>query len=278
MIHVNTVTVYARLGQAAIRSGLTLPFRLWAFAHALDAEGKGWVWLEDLHAAWPQSRRTVNRLVKRGLSFFWALDAKSGRLFLRSSLRVALAFGVEPGPAVDLPAETVFGLKTFRAACYSVFFVKPRTISRQKLSGLFGASAPTLRSWEEAEDFTIETNVAAEKVGTAEDALGLPVLPAPDRKGAWYWQGTLFWQLPNTYATPGSYTVRQSRTLNQRVRKQLPQALFNGDRANVRQRLFYDDPEAAWRALNKGKAEVAYVLSGNRLTGGARIWQYCVRC
>jgi hypothetical protein len=277
--------LYSLLARTAIRDGLTLPLRLWHVCRALDRDGRGWVTLAGLLDAWPQSRRTVRTILRRGVGLFWhipknnrrGVPASKQRIHLNSLESVCLALATEPGDAIWLDWKQAVNVKSFRASCYAAFFVKERTIARSTLEKLYGKTSQTLRNWEKKARIAKVRNVARASVHDIVDLalsgqrLGIP---SQDRKGVWKSGGYMFWQLPSSYTCELQRAAKPRKTASA-VRHALSYCGVAGERFY---RVFWQNEKAAYRAASKGRTSTPayFTLTEDELGYKTRVWNHCV--
>lgn len=305
-----TVKTYPDLSAHCIKEHLDLPLRLWYLARQNCPDGRGWLWLKDVYTLSPGSKRQTTRWLDAGEGLFWeqVRDKDGDKVRLKGLDKVEVALGV-----LDCkePVYIPFGgsLKTWRSNLYTSFFAGEdfTQISQEKLSKLFGRSARTLYEWSKNEHLEVRHNMSWTEYDGDPDhypagilgALGIEEetgeiknmwaehwddLPAcadrPDGKKWTYRRGdkrVICWTLPNGYRCgfdSGPRTTLQKRA-KRKVRKTLN--MGRGSLADFL-KLFYEDPNAAARALQEpDRPEPLYFKDGGIHWGERHLWQYCTK-
>lgn len=298
----DTLVLYPDMALAMLRQEMTAPGRLWLLLRHLDTDGRGWLHI-DLVKERLTTRdaplricgwRQLRNLLRAGEGVFWQRDAvqrDAGRIWLRSTIKVALALGVPrlTGRAVELPLQTLTaGMGAVRAhfyasfhggrACASERHAGSKPIARETLARLTGVSRRGQRGYEKIAGIRAQTNYA---IGPRLDAetkeelaweKGQALFTLQDYRG---YQGRqrqryLAWQLPNSYHAPHA---RRGRGRQKRLNRQLALArrqdalctqrdagnvIVATEAAATRQQRYYPGGAQAARAYNRHPQATVY--------------------
>lgn len=287
------VKIYAGLAAACLAQddgdGLLLCYRMWTVARAIDKQGGGWITVQELVDAWPQSKRTIRDVLTRPAGqYFWTLyntgrgtPANKQRVFLRGLETVCVNVGANTGASFWLSYTDTHTLKSFKAICYAASFAgrdEPVIISRTKLSEKFGATRQTLRNYEKAAGVEISYNVGrmsesayqAQQVAAWETGSAGLGWTRPD---VYHLAGHVYFQLPNGYTAEISRAARPRRTA-----RRVYHTLLSGganDRLDRRyERVFWYDELAAYKAASKGKTGKTYFVKTDKKLSKCAVWAY----
>jgi len=228
---------WATLNQAVLANQGARFARAWFAARYVDKSATGRLTRSDFIAAIEKhldtSHSAALKLLRDGLNGGWWWESGE-RIMLAGQVRLAERFGVVLGPGVDLPVKSLKSLRCFKAALFSSWFaLKPRTVSLQTLSKVFGASKNCLRGWARVGGLRKKSQVGFTKsIEHAPWFFKQVVITDIDKDG----QAEAWWRLPNRYSTRfKGFRVRQSNcgSLNKRASKE---------------RLYFDQPKAKDRA------------------------------
>jgi hypothetical protein len=125
-----TFTLPQSLCTAVLQRKVTAPARVWLLLRMLDQDGRGWLPLDDVRERLTGDpspmrlcgQRHLRTLLNNGDGRFWT--RQDGRLWLRSTAKVAASLGVEKfrGPLIELPLATLTGpIGHFRSQLYAAF-------------------------------------------------------------------------------------------------------------------------------------------------------------
>jgi hypothetical protein len=213
-------------------------------------------------------RRQLRNLLRAGEGVYWTRDKT--RVWLRSTVRVAAALGVErlTGRPVALPLDALRdGIGTFRAHLYAAFHsgrARGETgsgmpVARETLAHLSGAGASSQRAYEARIGLTTQSNFAIGEAVTAagqeEQAWrhGRALFDLRDHDGQQGRAGKryLAWQLPNSYTGqhPQRPKGRQKR-INRQLQDLVTQGMPGNDGAGRARR----EPVGGQRAVVNSKA------------------------
>lgn len=299
------VRLFPDMAMAMLRQGVVAPGRLWLLLQHIDVMGRGWVSTAEarsrlctpggpLHlCGWRQLRN----LLDQGEGVFWQRDNGTGaeRIWLAGTARVALRLRVsrvqmEP---VALPvAHLVEGIRSVRAHFYASYHSSrvqsSRPVSRATLAALMQISPRSQRTYERVAAVQRQPNWVigpAQAEAPAQELAwehGQSLFTFMDRRGHYGRPGAryLAWQLPNSYQGPHpTQGRRHQKALNQ----QLVDLYSKGFTGNGKQQVeeersadaplsrFYDNGQAAVRALNRGLDHDAYWRT-NRREKQCQIW------
>lgn len=303
-----TVRLYPDMAMAMLRRGVAAPGRLWLLLQHLDKLGQGWLAVTEartrlctpgapLHlCGWRQLRN----LLDQGEGLFWQRDGRGGeqRIWLAGSARVALRLGlrrVQLAPVALPVARLLEGIGTVRAHFYASYHSsreqnsrdgQARPVSRATLAAMMQVSRRSQQAYELAAGVQRQPNWA---IGPAQGEAplqelswehGQALFTFVDRRGHYGQPGGryLAWQLPNSYQGPHP---TQGRCHQKALNQQLVDLYSKGVTGNGKQEeegattaplsRFYDDGQAAVRALNRGLRHDAYWRT-NRSENQFHIW------
>ncbi len=289
---------------AMLRQGAAAPGRLWLLLQHIDATGRGWVSTAEARSRLSQQGeplylcgwRQLRNLLDQGEGLFWQREERADgqRIWLAGTARVALQLGVariqlEP---VALPVGHLLqGIGAVRAHFYACYHssryhsgraVQGRPISRATLAALMQVSPRSQRAYERVAGVRRQPNWAigpaqAEAEAQAQEMAwerGQALFTFTDRRGHYGRPGAryLAWQLPNSYQGPHQ---TQGRRHQKALNQQLVDLYSKGFTGNGKQQVeegdapaqpsrFYDNGQAAVRALNRGLDHDAYWRSDRR--------------
>ena len=304
------VKLYPDIALALLRERAAAPGRLWLLLRYLDSNGRGWIEIDsarrqltgrdsDLRVfSWRQMRK----LLARGEGLFWIRDDR--RLWLRSPLKVAAAFGVDrlTGRPVALQVSILLqSIGQVRAHFYASFhsarnpqktkIAKAAPISRSALETLCHTSRSTQRQYEKRSGVRKQRNFAVGKRLTVTDFQiqawnrGCAALRFKDhigqvgRKGAEY----TAWQLPNSYVGPHE---AHSRGRQKRMNRKLADLLTKGMTGNDKQadhtdpacgaggRRFFDSGVTAAASYNRCPEQDIYWRAKGSSTMHCQVWHW----
>lgn len=279
-----TVKVYPSLALAMLRTELAAPGRVYWLLKHLDAQGRGWLDVDEVRMQLTNKKsplricgwRRLRQILAAGEDLFWTRD-RVGRLWIRGPARVAMALGCErlKGKPVALPVKVLLGgIKQVKAHFFASFHSGRREnnpITRGTLHELTGVPERTQREYEEVAGVGTKRNIAIGERYTKEaieerawrqgqaafrffDKLGKQGAPG---------QEYVAWQMPNSYDGPHSLCCKGRQ---KKINRQLRELVMEGMRANGRkkvERLFWFNGAAAGKAFNKDPHVDAYWPSGH---------------
>jgi hypothetical protein len=302
------VKTYPDLSAYCIKEHLDLSLRLWYILRQEQPDGRGWLWLKDVYDLSPGGERQTARWLKDGDGLFWDVveDSDGEKVRLRSLERVELALGVLDRKE---PVYVSFGdgkLKTWRANLYASLFAGDdyTQISQEKLSELFGRSARTLFEWSKGKHLEVRHNMSWAEYDGNPDRYPAGILGAlgvkdgeeetdkaknmwvehwddlPNGKKWHYRRGdhrVVCWTLPNGYRC--DFETGPRTTLQKQAKRKVRRLLDMGRGSPADfLKLFYEDPNAAARALQEpDRPEPLYFRSGGVHWGERHLWQYCTK-
>ncbi|MDT8305185.1 MAG: hypothetical protein RRC07_04565 [Anaerolineae bacterium] len=286
-----SVRLYPDIALAMLREGVAATGRLWLLLQHLDEAGKGWVREADARGLLSDKGaplrlcgwRQLRSLLAQGEGLFWQRDGGAGepRIWLAGHARVALRLGVtharlEP---VSIPLATLLeGIGTVRAHFYASFHSSrsnhQRPIARATIAQLTAVSARSQRTYERVAGVRCSPNWVigpAREEGNGQELAwqhGQALFTFTDRNGSYGPAGQryLAWQLPNSYQGPHQVQGRSpQKALNEQLVDLYSKGMTGNDRQDVAAALptsrFYDNGQAAARALNRGLREDVYWLT-----------------
>jgi hypothetical protein len=180
------------------------------------------------------------------------------------------------------------GIGTVRAHFYASFHSsrQARPISRATLAALTAVSARSQRTYEVVAGVRCQANWVIGPAQQESDGQelawqhGQALFTFTDRRGSYGRPGTTYfsWQLPNSYRGPH---VTQGRSPQKALSQQLVDLYSKGVTGNGKQDVeaalpqsrFYDNGQAAVRALHRGQAGDAYWLT-SRSERHYQIWHF----
>ena len=275
------------IAAALLRHNLAGAGRIWLLLRHLDADGRGWISVEEARAhlstkgaplrvcGWRQLRN----LLRDGQGILWYRDdslRNEARIWLRKPAKVALALSVErvSGHSVKVPVEDLLGgVGEARAQLYAAFHSgrakealhQGRPISRETIARLTGVPRRTQLEYEARAGIKVRHNYA---VGEQATTAGM-------QERAWQHGGTfrfvdsqgkqgkkggeyVAWQMPNSYAGPHQ---QHSKSRNRRINHDLADLREYGGAGNGQERvekLYFEHGAAAGKAYNRDSSRDAY--------------------
>jgi len=290
------IRLFPDMAMAMLRRGVAAPGRLWLLLQHIDVTGRGWVSTAEarsrlctpgapLHlCGWRQLRN----LLDQGEGLFWQREDGTGeqRIWLAGTARAAMRLGItrvqlEP---VALPViHLLNGIAAVRAHFYASYHSSReqsdraglgRPVSRATLAELMQVSPHSQRAYERVAGVRRHPNWAigpAQAEAPAQELSwqhGQSLFTFTDRRGHYGRPGAryLAWQLPNSYQGPHQ---TQGRRHQKALNQQLVDLYSKGFTGNGKQQAeeegataassrFYDNGQAAVRALNRGLQHDAY--------------------
>ena len=147
------IKLYSELGQAAMRIGQSLAYRLWLLARAADVRGAGHVSIKELlHLTDPiLSAQAVKRQLKNGDGIWWRQYPDHPDYWMTSLKTIAERLDVPlRDHPVAVPIHYFKKLSDFHAVCIaSIAASRPRTIARKKLGMIYGRSVHSMSNYTE---------------------------------------------------------------------------------------------------------------------------------
>ncbi len=274
-----TVRIHAELAEVSMSQKLDRCYRLWLAAKATDTEGRGLVWLSDVHencVKWDvrglKSRASLSRIADQGDGFYWSAHILDGskRLALHSPTRVARMLDID---RVHKPIEVELpqSLREFRALCTYARFGGERPsnpISQAKIAEKVGKNDRTIRNYQnEIPGLEVHRNAAV--TGQSWHP-GMQLKPGhyPDYVGN---DIIILRGLPSSYVLNArvcakSGTKKINRTL---------QSFSNDTSVGNARRLFYreGDRGAHRRIQSRTEGDSFFVQTRGKTRGGAKLWQ-----
>ena len=219
------------------------------------------------------SKRSVKTLLKRGDGLFWQRVGDRLRLIGLEQVSIALDCEMGPGRGVFVPLTCFRRLEVYRANLYAAWFAsRPdgQIITREVLTELFGRTRQCLRRWERLARIDVAKVLAYAAPRTLDTPTHiLDKYPDGDRTWKERIRGQVceVWQLPNHYS---SSLLLAQKGMFRRIRRACRRALVSVDGQRW-QRLFYDDPRGAAKALEGG--QTAFLSQGRH--HGRRLYAFC---
>lgn len=291
-----TVVLYPDIAVAWLARQMVAPARLWLLARLADERGQGWLSLEELGKKFCDAasafrfvgKRQLRNLLKQGEEIFWT--CRHNRLWLRSTVKVAAALGIEKFKqvAVKLPvAQLLEKISVVRAYFYATFhssracqpqletqFSPP--IARQTLKKITHLSRQTQRRYERLAkirtlaNFAVGHPLTPEREQIAAAQYGNALFHLTDYAGTHGRAGITYlaWQLPNSY---GSGQLLQplgrKRRLNRKLAVLWQKGTAGNDKssgANQRRRQtkrFFKEAVQATKSYNRSPNQTVYWAS-----------------
>ena len=218
------IRTYAELNQyiLADNDGLIHCYRLWLLCRSLD-DGSGVISLDLLESAMDDislGQRTFKR-IKNSTHSAKFLEFQKNKVYYRSLQSVCESLLIAPGKPVSIPISTLSEIGTFKAYLYAAWFAaNPHTtISRERLTALFGISESTQRRWEQIAGIDVHHNIV--EVDQSKENAAAPHFPTDgrstnDRLGrvyTWEYKGKICYRTVNTYS---AVNLDRDRTGNTR--------------------------------------------------------------
>lgn len=254
IIEAAVVQADPELSRLAYLLDLFPAYRVWLCALRALGNGSGWLNKEDLYVGLKRFQieihpRSLDRYIQQGLQIFWTYDKTLRRVYLRSSVKVALALTElllkspfaetlsTNKPGAQRVSLTLSGsIRQASANAYAAWFaMKQKTnskgtmISRDTLMRLWGVSVPTLLEWEALAGISKTANFAQQADTSIEN------VPQHARlvKGI---DGKLFvsWQLPNSYYAPSTLQLHERMGNSRAVRDAVLKVLNDQQPAKYR--------------------------------------------
>jgi len=301
-----TVKTYPDLSAAAIAQGCDLSLRLWYVLRQEIPKGRGWIHLGDVFELSPWGKRRTRRYLREGDGFLWDLveDRDGRKVRLRGLDKVEASLEVlDRKKPVHVPLEG--NCKTWRCNLLASLFAGEdfTQVKQETLSELFGRSARTLYEWSKSDNLEVRHNMSWKEYDEAENfpagvlkALGIKdgEEEAGESKNMWveHWDDlpngkrwtyrrgdkrVICWTLPNGYRC--AFETGPRTTLQKRAKRKVRETLDMG-RGSLTDflKLFYEDPNAAARALQESdRPEPLFYKSGAIHWGKRHLWQYCTK-
>jgi hypothetical protein len=280
-----TVRFDPELARLAYTQGLFPLFRVWVYAAYVISNGSGWANKSDVldtlnRFDFSLSHRHLNRLIQRGKGVFWSYDCATGRIYLTGYEKLSLTLTARGMDSQNATLETnkpgvrrVVGdlsgnLESAIANAYAGWFrYKDKkgqgvTISRDLLSELWGASIPTLLTWEEQSGITKSKNFG-QSADTSIDKIPSHAYLVKFANGT---EG-VSWQLPNTFYAPKEIQSHQYVGKTRQVREAVNVVVNEAQEPDTQQgqpdssglnvgllklgRLYFDDAQTCLRHLRQ---------------------------
>jgi hypothetical protein len=276
------VKIYPNLALGMLQEGQAAAGRIWLLLRHLDAQGQGWLRLNQVKETLTGKdsefrvcgRRQLRTLLRQGKGIFWQRDKE--RLWLKSAAKVALALGVERlrGRPVALPVAILLsGIGAVRAHFYASFHsgregkeeqAPGSPISRATLSRLTGVPERSQRLYEQAAGIRVRVNIA---VGESCTAANFQERAWRHGRGTFkfYDHGAKFgrvgqayvaWRLPNSYL--GCHQQRakgRQKKINRQI--DLVDKWAQGNDLPAKHSLFHHGAAAAAKTYNRdGRTDV----------------------
>jgi len=281
------VTIYPDLALGMLRAEQTAAGRIWLLLRHLDADGRGWLSIEEVRARLASKGeplrvcgwRQMRNLLATGDGVFWR--RKKERIWLFGVMKTAVSLQVpylQQRPVAVPAIALAKSIGTARAHLYATFHssrVKAdgtaSPIARATLTDLSALSGHTQRKYERQASVTAKSNYSVgEKIGgtavrgtEAEEQAwqnGRAAFTLTDKKGK---QGQadnsyLAWQLPNSYAGPHAHQPRgQQKRINRKLADLFMKGMTgNGDKTMItyRPRRFFADGNKAASDNGNGRS------------------------
>lgn len=244
-----TTKLYPDIAQAMLKNEVTSAARLWLLLRHMDAEGRGWLRIDeqrqrlchkqsaDYFCGWRQFRN----LLAQGEDVYWTRDKE--RIWLRGTVAVAHLLGVTrlTGTPVVLPLTAVYGgIGLFRAHLYASRHSgrkEAAPISRAVLRQQSGVAGRTQRHYDRRARVQRTRNVAVgeQTINVSWETIGWEqgraVFALKDRNGRYGSPNQTYvaWQLPNSYSGPHR---RCGRGRQRKMNRQLVDLVQTGMRGN----------------------------------------------
>ncbi|MBE2197003.1 MAG: hypothetical protein IAE79_00235, partial [Anaerolinea sp.] len=276
-----TITLYPDIALGMLRAELAAPGRIWLLLRHLDAQGNGWLSVDEVrkqltprHAplrvcGWRQLRN----LLDEGEGVFW--QRQNGRIWLRSVVKVAAALDV--WRLNGRPVALAVSVLTQRIGQVRAHFYASFHSGRNRETAVSPIARATLQEITHVHPRTQRRYEAQVRVQRQYNyALGPQVQTAAAEQQAWQHGQALFhftdaaglhgpagatyyaWQLPNHYVGPHQ---PQPRGRQKRHNRELVDLLQQGTTGNgkqtkphFRQKRFYSLGKAAAKAANRGQS------------------------
>jgi len=275
----DTVKVYPSLALAMLQAELAAPGRVYWLLKYLDAQGRGWLDVDEVRLQLTYKKsplrvcgwRRLRQIFSAGEDLFWNRDGV-GRLWIKGPARVALALGCErlKGKPISLPITALLGgIKRIRANLYSCFFSgrkENNPIARETLRELTGVPERTQRKYEQVADVASKRNIAIgeryskeaiEERAWRQGQAAFLYLDTHGKQGA-PGREYVAWHMPNSYVGPHSQCCKGRQ---KKINRQLRALVMKGMRANGREKveqLFWANGAAAGKGYNRHSDIDAY--------------------
>jgi hypothetical protein len=292
---------------AILRQDLAAPARVWLLLRAIDADGRGWLDVDDVRRRLTGEdsplrccgRRRLRQLLAAGEGIFWTRDAQRGdawsradkpnRLWLRGAHKVAHTLDCGPlaGFPVELPVETLLGgIQAVRAAFYASFHGGrgSQPISRDTMAAISGVPGRTQLAYdrvarvERRRNFAVGERYSAERFQERAWERGRAAFHFVDTEGQQGRPGGEYvaWHLPNSYRTDHQRRSRGSRKRLNRQLADLVQKGIPGNDARAVERVFFANGGLAAKQYNRTPTRDAYWRPAAAPHAGA-VWRVITR-
>jgi hypothetical protein len=270
---VESVKLYPDIALGMLRQEQAPAGRIWLLLRAMDAQGRGWLYVDDVRALLTRKGaqfrvcgwRHLRNLLHDGEGLFWHRDKE--RIWLHSAANVAISLEVArlTGRPVALPVEVLLkGIGTVRAHFYASFHSGRKhdnPVSRATLEDISGVNAPVQRYYEKATGVRKQRNLAVGEQYTDQNVQnrawhhGSAVFDFIDHHGR---QGPekrhyVAWWLPNSYEGCHQNCPKgRMKKINRQIA-----LVKNGRRGTVcRTRLFHHDGAGAAKAHRRSDGTI----------------------
>ena len=287
------VVVHPTILLSMLKQHQEAPGRVWLLLRAIDADGRGWLDVDDARRHLTEKGaplrvcgwRRLRQLLAQGEGVFWHRDARN-RLWLYGAHRIA--YKLDSGRLQGFPVEFLLsallgGIRTVRAAFYASFHGgrDSKPISRETLESLSGVPGRTQLEYDRVARVERQRNIAIGERHSVENAQerawrhGRAAFHFIDTQGRQGRAGREYvaWHLPNSYRADYQRRSRGSRKrLNRKladlVKKGIP---GNDDRAV--EKLFFPNGALAARRYNRSPEQDAYWHQEERTCTGGKLWR-----
>lgn len=291
------VKVYPDLAVGMLKAGLAAPGRVYWLLRAIDRQGTGWLWVDDIRRQLTDtgapfcifSWRRLRQLLVEGEGVFWQRD-KAGRLWLAGAAKIAAILAVErlTGLPVDMPVSQLLGgIRAVRAHFYASFHSgRPahRPISRNTLRELTDVPERSQQEYERVAGVKSQRNIAVgerysqEEVQERSWRQGRATFRFVDVKGKQGREGQAYvaWHMPNSYEGPHNRCCKgRQKKINQELSVVVKQGIRRNGLVRV-ERLFWPQGAAAGKAHNRNQEVDAYWPDDRSGTHRTSLWHVIV--
>jgi hypothetical protein len=299
------VKVYPDIALGMLREEQVAAGRIWLLLRYMDSSGKGWISISAARESLARKNaglrvcgwRQLRKLLARGEGLFW--HRASGRIWLRSTSRVAASLGVVRlfGNPVAMPLDAILqGISFARAHLFATFHSSrsPKSagvpagkpISRSTLRELSHISRQTQSLYERRARVRCSSNFAVgghyNTVNRQNSAWrhGRATFRFRDETGRLGRKGAEYtaWQLPNSYVGPHE---RRPKGQQKRINRELADLFMKGITGNGKDSKgaeqlascrFFDKATTAAASYNLSPGQELYWPSQFGRPNRYRIW------
>ncbi|MCA9873057.1 MAG: hypothetical protein KC441_05365 [Anaerolineales bacterium] len=283
------VKLYPDIALGMLRQEQTAVGRIWLLLRALDPQGRGWLYVDDVRAMLSRKGSTLRvcgwrrmrSLLQEGEGTFWQRDKT--RIWLYSTARVATSLNVPRLThwPVYLPLTVLSaGIGTVKAHFYASFHSGRRggkPISRDTLENITGIPGRTQRVYEKVAGVVTQHNIA----------IGERYTPENVQKRAWLHGNACFgftdhhgcqgpkkrryiaWHLPNSYE--GCHR-RSPKGRMKKINRQIDLVNRRAQGNGMRKRLFYANGAQAAKAHGRSMTVDAFWYSARGRRSPEGLW------